>query len=63
MEIKTLGKTKTAGKWIVEIHGNGWNDWYELVCPYCGERIKKAEKVHRFCPNCGKNMESGAAEK
>ena len=56
-------ETKKMGRWIVEVRGNGWNDWYDLICPDCGERIEQAKKVPRYCPNCGENMEISATEK
>lgn len=44
------------GEWIIEYHGNGWNDYWDYTCSVCGKKFEKADNVlyrAKFCPNCG----------
>lgn len=49
-----------AGKWKIEIAGNGWNEWYVYKCPLCGASIQDNMGYHEwnfnYCPNCGAKM-------
>lgn len=53
MEIK-------RGEWIIEYHGNGWNDYWDYTCSICGKKYERADNVlyhANFCPNCAsKNL-------
>lgn len=43
------------GEWIIEYHGNGWNDYWDYTCSICGKKYEKADNVlyhANFCPNC-----------
>ena len=47
------------GEWIIEYHGNGWNDYWDYTCSVCGKKFEKADNVlyrAKFCPNCGCRM-------
>ena len=50
---------RNHGEWIIEYHGNGWNDYWDYTCFVCGKKFKKADNVlyrAKFCPNCGAYM-------
>lgn len=49
---------RSAGKWIEEIAGNGWNEWVNLTCDQCGAKFEKAG-AWLYCPMCGAKMHSG----
>lgn len=48
--------SKKLGRWLKEpIDGD--RDWYYIACSFCGKRA--VDIRYRFCPWCGKTMESG----
>ena len=54
--IKSKMKMKT---WIAEFSGDGWNDYFDITCPYCGKKYLKddgAIEFGKYCPNCGKKV-------
>ena len=46
-------------EWVIEHNGNGWNDWINLICPYCNTKYEEIGWYTKwnFCPNCGKKLE------
>lgn len=50
---------RPQGKWEIEYHGNGWNDYWDYICSNCGKKYERADAVlykANFCPNCGAQM-------
>jgi DNA-directed RNA polymerase subunit RPC12/RpoP len=50
---------RPQGEWIIEYNGNGWNDYWDYICPNCGKKYERADAVlykANFCPNCGTRM-------
>ena len=47
------------GAWITKFSGDGWNDYFDLVCPYCGATYEKDDGRIGFgghCPNCKRKV-------
>lgn len=50
---------RPQGEWIIEYNGNGWNDYWDYICPNCGKKYERADAVlykANYCPNCGAKM-------
>ena len=56
-QIQRGEEPRAHGWWIVEHAGNGWNDWTNLTCSLCGNKIEKATGIHNYCPACGGGMD------
>ena len=52
--IKKLHSAERRGRWEFNIDDEGWSWDYPYMCAQCGEW---AEKVFKFCPNCGAQMD------
>lgn len=52
--IEQLPSAERRGRWIFDIDNKEWSWDKPYVCDQCGEWV---EKVFKFCPNCGANME------
>ena len=51
--------SKPESEWIITYNGNGWNDYWDYTCPYCGRLYKRADGIlydAHYCPNCGMRM-------
>ena len=53
MAIDALKSKPKSKKWIKKVFGDGWNDWYVYICPYCGQVHEKITYSYAYCPNCG----------
>lgn len=53
MAIDALKSKPKPKKWIKKVSGDGWNDWYVYICPYCGQVHEKITYSYAYCPNCG----------
>ena len=67
--VKTIKELPSAdrpqGKWEIEYHGNGWNDYWDYICSNCGKKYERADAVlykANFCPNCGAQMKGADDE-
>ena len=55
----TESELKPSGKWNKTIHGNGWDEWYDIQCSNCAANFEKVTRLfkYKYCPNCGAKME------
>lgn len=49
---------KKTTLWKLQIGSNGWNEWDNLICPFCHTRFDKVDEpqIWNYCPCCGKDM-------
>ena len=62
MAISALKSNPKPKKWIKKISGDGWNDWYVYICPYCGQVHEKITYTYAYCPNCGTYLKGDTNE-
>lgn len=62
MAINALESKSKSLKWIKKISGDGWNDWYVYICPYCGQVHEKITYTYAYCPNCGTYLKGDTDE-
>lgn len=62
--IEEQRKEVKAKGWIVKKYSKGWNECIDLICPYCGIKLKQVEwpEYYNYCPRCGKELACGEDE-
>ena len=57
--IKRAIRKAKPKSWIAVFTGDGWNDYYDITCPYCGKTYRKDRGdigLGNYCPNCGRRV-------
>ena len=50
--------------WIIELRGNGWNEWTNITCSHCGATFEHILNIdyYKVCPKCTSPMNSEFTE-